>query len=143
MKEELCDYILVEKYHQYVAPNKLKSLKDVVMQKTPGLGYAALDYILLEAVNLACERADEEDSPLLLCEPDILSAIEVYNRQRRKDVAGRVEVPKVAWSDVGGLQEAKRELVNAIQLPLKYPHLMSSGVKRSGTVSLSTKPLYC
>ncbi len=32
-----------------------------------------------------------------------------------------VEVPKVRWGDVGGLEEAKTELVEAVEWPLKYP----------------------
>ena len=34
-----------------------------------------------------------------------------------------IEIPKVKWSDVGGLEEAKRELIEAVKWPLKYPAL--------------------
>ncbi len=34
-----------------------------------------------------------------------------------------VEVPDVKWEDVGGLEEIKRELMEAIEWPLKYPQL--------------------
>lgn len=36
----------------------------------------------------------------------------------------------VRWSDVGGLEEAKKELQQAIQLPILHPELFSSGVKK-------------
>jgi transitional endoplasmic reticulum ATPase len=35
-----------------------------------------------------------------------------------------VEVPNVPWSDVGGLDDVKREIREAIELPLKYPELL-------------------
>jgi len=34
-----------------------------------------------------------------------------------------VEVPDVKWEDVGGLEDIKRELMEAIELPFKYPEL--------------------
>jgi len=36
-----------------------------------------------------------------------------------------VEVPTVKWSDVGGLEEVKEELREAVEWPLKYPELFS------------------
>lgn len=32
-----------------------------------------------------------------------------------------IEVPKVKWSDIGGLESAKKELIEAVEWPLKYP----------------------
>jgi transitional endoplasmic reticulum ATPase len=32
-----------------------------------------------------------------------------------------IEVPNVRWDDVGGLEQAKQELIEAIEWPLKYP----------------------
>lgn len=34
-----------------------------------------------------------------------------------------VEVPEVRWSDIGGLEAAKQELIEAVEWPLKYPEL--------------------
>ncbi len=34
-----------------------------------------------------------------------------------------IEIPKVKWSDIGGSEEAKRELIEAVEWPLKYPAL--------------------
>ena len=34
-----------------------------------------------------------------------------------------IEVPDVKWEDVGGLEDMKRELIEAIEWPLKYPEL--------------------
>jgi transitional endoplasmic reticulum ATPase len=37
-----------------------------------------------------------------------------------------VEVPDVKWEDVGGLEEVKAELAEAIEWPLKYPEIFDS-----------------
>lgn len=36
------------------------------------------------------------------------------------------------WQDIGGLNDVKREIVDAIQLSLDYPELKSSGLRRNG-----------
>jgi peroxin-6 len=46
---------------------------------------------------------------------------------------GAPKVPDVKWEDVGGLGEAKKEILDTIQIPLMYPWLFSSGITpRSG-----------
>ncbi len=34
-----------------------------------------------------------------------------------------VEVPEVSWNDIGGLEEAKQELKQAVEWPMKYPEV--------------------
>ena len=34
-----------------------------------------------------------------------------------------VEIPDVSWSDIGGLEEVKEELLEAVEWPLKYPEI--------------------
>eukprot|EP00934_Nitzschia_sp_Nitz4_P000405 Nitzschia sp. Nitz4//scaffold15_size197535//95036//97570//NITZ4_001581-RA/size197535-augustus-gene-0.224-mRNA-1//-1//CDS//3329537724//405//frame0 len=41
-------------------------------------------------------------------------------------------VANVHWDDVGGLAHVRREIMDAIELPLKYPHLFPSSAGRSG-----------
>jgi len=43
-----------------------------------------------------------------------------------------VKIPKVKWADVGGLQSVKTDIFDTIDLPLKYPHLFTGDLKRSG-----------
>lgn len=35
-------------------------------------------------------------------------------------------IPEVKWSDVGGLENAKEDIYDTIQLPLKFPRLFNS-----------------
>ena len=44
------------------------------------------------------------------------------------------QIPNVRWEDVGGLGDAKREILDTIQLPLLHPELFSTGVQRSGVL---------
>lgn len=41
-------------------------------------------------------------------------------------------IPEVKWEDIGGLQQIIDELLDTIQLPLKFPELIQNGLKRSG-----------
>lgn len=44
------------------------------------------------------------------------------------------QIPDVRWEDVGGLAEAKQEVLDAIQLPLMHPDLFQGGLRRSGVL---------
>ncbi|KAK5640545.1 hypothetical protein RI129_011356 [Pyrocoelia pectoralis] len=46
---------------------------------------------------------------------------------------GAPKIPKVQWSDVGGLGDVKHEIIRTVNLPLQHPELMrSTGLRRSG-----------
>ncbi|CCH62715.1 hypothetical protein TBLA_0I00550 [Henningerozyma blattae CBS 6284] len=46
---------------------------------------------------------------------------------------GAPTIPNVLWDDVGGVEHAKKEILDTIDMPLKHPELFSSGMKkRSG-----------
>jgi transitional endoplasmic reticulum ATPase len=52
-----------------------------------------------------------------------------------------VEVPDVHWDDIGGLKSIKDRLVEAVEWPLKYPHLFEkAGVRPPKGVLLSGPP---
>lgn len=48
------------------------------------------------------------------------------------DSLGAPKVPKVYWSDIGGLYKLKDEIQSSIGLPLKHVHLMGKNLRRSG-----------
>jgi transitional endoplasmic reticulum ATPase len=52
-----------------------------------------------------------------------------------------VEVPDIRWEDVGGLEPIKSRLVEAVEWPLKFPHLFDrAGIKPSKGILLSGLP---
>ncbi|XP_075168854.1 peroxisomal biogenesis factor 6 isoform X2 [Haematobia irritans] len=48
------------------------------------------------------------------------------------DSLGAPKVPKVLWSDIGGLAKLKDEIQSSIGLPLKHVQLMGKNLRRSG-----------
>lgn len=53
-----------------------------------------------------------------------------YDNHRRKERSATVA--QVRWDDVGGLFHVRDEIMDAVELPLKHPHLFSGGSGRSG-----------
>ncbi|XP_057302104.1 peroxisomal ATPase PEX6-like [Hydractinia symbiolongicarpus] len=43
-----------------------------------------------------------------------------------------VKIPKVTWNDVGGLQSVKADIMDTLELPVKFPKLFANGLQRSG-----------
>jgi peroxin-6 len=46
----------------------------------------------------------------------------------------------VKWDDVGGLEEAKRVILDTVELPLAHPELFAGGLKRRSGVLLYGPP---
>jgi len=66
---------------------------------------------------------------------EILEALEIKNEdfyealKTTRPSAMRevfVEAPKVKWEDIGGLEKAKQELIEAVEWPLKYPEAFAT-----------------
>ena len=52
-----------------------------------------------------------------------------------------VEVPNVAWDDIGGLEEVKRELIESVEWPLKHAEIFATaGIKPPRGILLSGAP---
>jgi len=39
-----------------------------------------------------------------------------------------VRIPEVRWEDVGGLANAKEDILQTIMLPIEKPHLFKNGI---------------
>lgn len=61
-------------------------------------------------------------------------------RSKYSDSIGAPKIPNVKWSDVGGLEGVKKEILDTIEMPLKHPHLFSDGVKKRSGVLLYGPP---
>ncbi|WP_457550575.1 CDC48 family AAA ATPase [Archaeoglobus sp.] len=80
-------------------------------------------------IDLEAEEIPEEVlENLKVTKEDFLEALKLIEPSAMREVL--VEVPKVTWNDVGGLEHAKQELREAIEWPLKYPDVYrATGIK--------------
>jgi hypothetical protein len=60
-----------------------------------------------------------------------------YDDQRRRSHQ-TATVAHVRWDDVGGLAHVRDEIMDAIELPIKFPHLFSGGKGRTGILLYGT-----
>ncbi len=80
---------------------------------------------VLPEIDLEAEEIPEEVlENLKVTMEDFLEALKNIEPSAMREVL--VEVPKVRWEDVGGLEHAKQELREAVEWPLKYPELFKT-----------------
>ncbi|MBS7609910.1 CDC48 family AAA ATPase [Candidatus Bathyarchaeota archaeon] len=77
---------------------------------------------ILPKINLEAESipADVLDK-IIVTMDDFLEALKEVEPSAMREVL--VEVPKVRWDDIGGLEDIKQELREAVEWPLKYPEI--------------------
>jgi len=109
------------------------------------LGYVAADLVALRArmVEAALERTGTEsaegEAGLTLTAADLETAL--AGTTPSASSAASVDVPDVSFDDVGGLADAKRELVRAVEWPLRYPDALERlGIDPPGGVLLYGPP---
>ena len=78
-----------------------------------------LPEINLEETKLPAETLDS----LVITQSDFEQAIKDVMPSAMREVF--LETPDVKWGDIGGLDDVKRELQEAVEWPLKYPNLYS------------------
>jgi transitional endoplasmic reticulum ATPase len=105
---------------------------DGVAERTGGYLGADLDAIVRSATGAALSRlggvdllagdagATPGETPALT-EADFDAALRAVGPSAMRSV--RVEVPTVSYDDIGGLAEAKRELIRAAEWPIRHPEL--------------------
>ena len=102
-----------------------------IASKSHGYVGADLEYLCKEAAMKCLRRvlpeidlADEKISAKVL-EKLVVYNEDFHNAFREITPSGMrevfIEIPDVSWADVGGLQNVKRELQEAVEWPLKYP----------------------
>jgi len=75
---------------------------------------------VLPEIDIEVEKIpDEVLENLRVTREDFLEALKNIEPSAMREVL--VEVPNVKWDDVGGLEHAKQELMEAVEWPLKYP----------------------
>src|SRR5919205_29719 len=77
---------------------------------------------LLPELNLEDEKlAPEVLDKLIITRSDFENAIKDVMPSAMREVY--LEPPDVSWDDIGGLEEVKRELQEAVEWPMRYPNL--------------------
>jgi len=77
---------------------------------------------LLPELNLEDEKIPPETlEKLIICMSDFENALKEVTPSAMREVY--LESPDVEWNDIGGLDEVKRELQEAVEWPLRYPDL--------------------
>ncbi|MBO8179136.1 MAG: CDC48 family AAA ATPase [Archaeoglobus sp.] len=122
LPQEVIDELEVE-----ITKAMLRSLAD----QTHGFVGADIEALCKEAAMKALRRylpqidLNEDEIPLELLESirvtwnDFMDALREIEPSAMREVF--VEIPKVTWDDVGGLKDVKREIIEAVEWPLKFP----------------------
>jgi len=113
---------------------------ELLADMTKGYTGADLAALVREAAMHALRRylpeidIEEERIPVEILEKmvvkmeDFLSAFKEITPSGLREI--HVEVPEVRWEDIGGLEEAKQELRETVEWPLKYPQAFARlGIK--------------
>lgn len=122
----LCDVNQSDKYFKELVDDDRQNILSTVATKTQGFLYG--DLILLYE-NSVRQSKLQQSTGLTLQHFEINLA---RMQADFSDSLGAPKVPKVLWSDIGGLAKLKDEIQSSIGLPLKHMHLMGKNMRRSG-----------
>ncbi|XP_057700769.1 peroxisomal ATPase PEX6 [Corythoichthys intestinalis] len=110
-------------------------------QVTAGFVLGDLRALLVEAGRAACKRlvlacpgrleADVCAGGVTVRQRDFLSALQTF-QDVQSEAVGAPKIPAVSWEDVGGLELAKKDILDTLQLPLRHPQLSSLKLNRTG-----------
>ena len=81
---------------------------------------------ILPKINLDEPIPSEIIQELRIKDEDFLQAINMIEPSAMREIM--IEIPNVQWEDIGGLEDTKQELIEAVEWPLMYPKLF----KRAG-----------
>ncbi|XP_031356547.1 peroxisome assembly factor 2 [Photinus pyralis] len=96
---------------------------DEVAEKTHGFVLGDLRALVFYAKTRSVSKLEQGDFDSAL---DRMQAM--YSQS-----LGAPKIPKVQWSDVGGLGDVKHEIIRTVNLPLQHPELLrATGLRRSG-----------
>ena len=110
---------------------------DAIADRTHGFVGADLASVVQEAAMRALQRAHNDTTTGTIREAPVVTsadfeaALEDADPSALRDM--HVEVPAVAWDDVGGLEAAKRTLREAVEWPLKYPKVLEKAGLDTGS----------
>lgn len=134
-KEGRLDILKIHTRNMPLAKNVI--LKDIA-RVTHGFVGADLNALAKEAamivlrrvlpdLKLGGEKSDDQPIPkevlekIMITQHDFLDALKIVRPSAMREVL--VETPDVNWSDIGGMEEVKDKLKEAVEWPLKHPEV--------------------
>ncbi|MFW9829580.1 MAG: CDC48 family AAA ATPase [Candidatus Thorarchaeota archaeon] len=94
---------------------------------------------VLPKINLDEPIPSEIIQELKIKDQDFVKAINLIEPSAMREVM--VEIPDVSWEDIGGLEDIKQELKEAVEWPLKYPKLFEkAGIRPLNGILLFGPP---
>ena len=134
-KNELFKKVDISKLKKYMDKinydSKIVSLKELA-EITHGFVGADLASLSKEAAMIVLRRVLpdiklKEDEPLpkelleklVITQNDFKESLKVVRPSALREVL--VEIPNIKWTDIGGLDNVKQELIEAVEWPLKHP----------------------
>ncbi|MCY0860229.1 MAG: CDC48 family AAA ATPase [Sulfolobaceae archaeon] len=109
---------LAESTHGYTGADLAALVKEAAMS-------ALRRFINEKKINLEENRIPSEVlKDLKVTMNDFLEAMKSIQPTLLREVY--VEVPKVRWSDIGGLEDVKQQLKETVEWPMKYPNLFEN-----------------
>jgi transitional endoplasmic reticulum ATPase len=124
---------LDERLYEEVKAKLIDALLDELAEVTHGFVGADLAALAREAAMAALRRLIKEGKidfeaesiprevldELKVTRKDFYEALKMVEPSALREVL--IEVPNVRWEDIGGLEDVKQELREAVEWPLKYP----------------------
>ena len=105
---------LAEITHGYTGADLAALVKEAAMS-------ALRRFLRSEGIDLNKPIPTEKLINLKVVRNDFLEALKIVHPTLMREVF--VEVPEVRWSDIGGLDDVKQQLREAVEWPLKYPKI--------------------
>ncbi|HIE31523.1 MAG TPA: AAA family ATPase [Methanosarcinales archaeon] len=79
---------------------------------------------ILPEIDIETEIPAEVIDRLTITEEDFDEALKSVEPSAMREVF--IEVPQVEWEDIGGLEDAKQDLIEAVEWPLRYPEAFAA-----------------
>ncbi|MFX1309069.1 MAG: CDC48 family AAA ATPase, partial [Promethearchaeota archaeon] len=94
---------------------------------------------ILPKINLDEPIPSEIIQELKIKDEDFIKATNMIEPSAMREVM--VEIPDISWNDIGGLEDIKQELKEAVEWPLKYPKLFEkAGIRPLNGILLFGPP---
>jgi peroxin-6 len=87
---------------------------------------------ILTRTQSADDRKSHQNTNATVKYSNLCKVCDTIDARRRKATSNISKISPVHWEDVGGLEHVRAEIMDAIELPLKHPHLFPSHTGRTG-----------